>query len=160
MSSYQLLWTSSAVLVPVLSSAAGCYFPFCAVLHNSATFGLVSSGNRAVRPCMETMSEWLSEPSWVSCASSETVPHVPRRVLCPDCEHMHSCTAKALPAELQSPAAWAALKPSCSFLCWLCNFSRVVVLEMKDIAGLLCLMSLPVSLKLKSHKIHTDEFSL
>ena len=46
-----------------------------------------------------------------------------------------------------------------SFLCWLCNFSRVVVLERKGIAGLLCLTSLSVLSKLKSHKIHTDEIS-
>lgn len=69
--------------------------------------------------------------------------------------------ANTLPADesVCSPAR-AALKslssPSCAGFV---IFEGIAVLERKGIAGLLCLTSLSVLSKLKSHKSHTDEIS-
>lgn len=89
----------------------------------------------------------------------QMAPQVLLRVLCPDCAHaqLHS---KGIACRITVPCCLGCPEIFFSFLCWLCNFSRVVVLERKDISGLLCLTSIPMLLKRKSHKIHTDEFSL
>lgn len=88
----------------------------------------------------------------------QMAPQVLLRVLCPECAHaqLHS---KGITCRITVPCCLGCPEIFFSFLCWLCNFSRVVVLERKDISGLLCLTSIPMLLKLKSHKIHTDEFS-
>lgn len=144
-SSYQLLWTSSAVFGPAPFQCCWRLFPFLCRVAQRCNFWLGFFWKQE-RLCMESVS--VRAPVGFCAFSEGSVPSAHAQ--------LHS---KGIACRITVPRCLGCPEILLFFLCWLCNFSRVVVLEMKGTAGLLCLVSLPVLSKLKSHKIHTDEFS-